>query len=109
MKQRKDDNRVVFQSFAMVMQFGLNMIVPICMMSAIGIWLDRKLGTSWCTVALFAVGAVAGGQNIYRMAKRICDTPEGNGSGRQQTKERDKNNYIKGGSCENNRDAEKNE
>ncbi len=108
MKQGQDDSRTVFQSFAMVMQFGLNMIVPIGMMSAIGIWLDGKLGTSWFTVVLFVVGAVAGGQNIYHMAKRICDTPETGGSG-EQVKKQDKINCIKGGSCENNRDAEKDE
>ena len=54
------------------------------------------------------VGAVAGGQNIYHMAKRICDTPETGGSG-EQVKKQDKINCIKGGSCENNRDAEKDE
>lgn len=72
MKKKKDDDRIVYQSLAMIMQFGLNMIVPICMMSALGIWLDRKLETSFLTVVLFAVGAVAGGQNIYRMARRMC-------------------------------------
>lgn len=71
MKRRKNENRVVYQSLAMVTQFGLNMIVPIGIMSALGIWLDRKLGTSWITIVFFLAGAVAGGQNIYRMARRI--------------------------------------
>ena len=71
MRQRKGDDRVVFRSLAMVTQFSLNMIVPICAMSALGIWLDGKLGTSWLTILLFAAGAVAGGQNVYRMAKRV--------------------------------------
>ena len=52
MKRRKGDERIVFQSLAMVTQFGLNMIVPICMMSALGVWLDGKLGTSWITFFL---------------------------------------------------------
>ena len=50
MKQRKGDERIVFQSLTMVTQFGINMIVPICMMSAFGIWLDGKLGTTWLTI-----------------------------------------------------------
>lgn len=79
MKRRKNNSRVVGQSIAMVMQFGLNMIVPIGMMSALGIWLDRKLGTSFLTIVLFAVGAVAGGQNIYRLAKGICREQDGSG------------------------------
>ena len=59
MKQRKEENRIVYQSLGMVTQFGLNMIVPICAMSALGVWLDRKLGTSYLTIFFFAVGAVA--------------------------------------------------
>lgn len=105
MKRQKDDNRIVFQSLAMIMQFGLNMLVPICMMSALGIWLDKKLGTSWITIILFLVGAVAGGQNIYQMAKRICDTSDTREEPGQQNKIIDK----KGDSCENNRDTEKGE
>lgn len=61
----------MYQSLAMVTQFGLNMIVPICAMSALGVWLDRKLGTSYLTILFFTVGAIAGGQNVYRMAKRL--------------------------------------
>ena len=73
MKQRKGDERIVFQSLTMVTQFG---IVPICMMSAFGIWLDGKLGTTWLTILFFVIGAVAGGQNVYRMAKRMCSAEE---------------------------------
>lgn len=71
MKRRGNEERIVYQSLAMVMQFGLNMIVPICMMCGLGIWLDGKLGTSYLTIVLFIIGAVAGGQNVYRMAKRL--------------------------------------
>jgi len=87
MKRRKDSNRIVYQSLAMVMQFGLNMVVPICMMSALGIWLDRKLGTSWLTIIFFMVGAIAGGQNIYHMVKRICETEDEQEDQRRTDKE----------------------
>lgn len=69
MRRRKGDERVVYQSLVMVTQFGLNMLVPICLMSVLGIWLDRKFGTSYLTVLCFTVGAIAGGQNIYRTVK----------------------------------------
>jgi len=68
----------VYRSLALVMQFGINMLVPICMMTALGIFLDRKLGTSYLVILLFVVGAVAGGQNVYRMAKKIYDSPQAN-------------------------------
>ena len=71
-------DRTVFQSMTMILQFGINMIVPIAMMTFFGIWLDRKLGTVYLTIIFFFIGAIAGGQNIYRMAKKIFSTPDTN-------------------------------
>ncbi len=71
MKKKEPYDRSVYQALTLIMQFGINMVVPIGMMCALGIYLDRRLGTSYWTVVLFFVGAVAGGQNIYRMAKRF--------------------------------------
>lgn len=73
-KNRYDKS--VYRSFALVMQFGINMLVPICLLSALGIFLDQKFGTSYIMVILFFVGAIAGGQNVFRMAKSIYDEPE---------------------------------
>ena len=76
MKKDKPYDRTVFQAFTMILQFGINMVVPIAMMTALGIWLDRKFDTGYFTVILFFVGALAGGQNIYRMAKQIFRSPD---------------------------------
>lgn len=76
-KRKKPYNKQVYRSLALVMQFGINMLVPICMMSALGIWLDNRLGTQFWMVILFFVGALAGAQNVYRMAKGIYHTPTG--------------------------------
>lgn len=72
----------------MVTQFSINMLVPIGMMTAIGIWLDKKFGTYVWTIVLFLVGAVAGGQNVYRMAKRFTGDTEQN----KERKVSDENN-----------------
>lgn len=71
MKRRRGIDNSVAQALAMVMQFSINMLVPICLMSALGIWLDKKFDTSFWMILLFAVGAVAGGQNVYRMARQV--------------------------------------
>ena len=42
MKKNTPYDRTVFQSMTMILQFGINMIVPIAMMTVLGIWLDRK-------------------------------------------------------------------
>ncbi len=88
MKKDKGDNRIVYQSLVMVTQFGLNMLVPICAMSAAGVWLDRKLDTSFLTILFFVAGAVAGGQNVYRMARRMYG---GDGQDKEQS-DSDENN-----------------
>lgn len=72
MKRRKPtDNRKTFQTLALVTQLGLTMVVSIGMTSALGIWLDRRFGTSWITIIMFVLGAVAGVQSVWRMIKKI--------------------------------------
>lgn len=72
-KKKKPYDRTVFRSIALIMQFGINMLVPICLMSAVGVWMDKHFGTNFWMILLFCMGAVAGGQNVYRMARTIYD------------------------------------
>lgn len=66
-------NRSVFQALSMVGQFGINMLVPVFICSFLGIFLDRKLGTSYFVIILFFVGAAAGFRNIYVFSKKIFE------------------------------------
>lgn len=65
------NGRKVFQCLTLILQFGLNMIVPIVMCTMFGVWLGKKYGISWITVPLFFMGALAGFTNIFKMAKKI--------------------------------------
>lgn len=73
MRQRRENKKKTFQTLSLVTQLGLVMIVSIGMTTALGIWLDGKLGTGFFTVILFFLGAVAGGQGAYRMIKQIFE------------------------------------
>ena len=75
MKKRKTDYRPVYRAMTMISQCGINMIVPICLMSALGLWLDRKLGTSFWMVVLFFVGGIAGFRNVYIVMKSFWKSP----------------------------------
>lgn len=66
-------NNKIAQSLILVTQFGINMIVPILLCTWIGVWLDRRFDMGWAVVLLFFVGAIAGAQNVYRMAKKIMN------------------------------------
>ena len=74
MNRKKKIDKHVYQSLTLISQFGINMLVPIGLMLWLGIWLDGKLGTSWLAILFFFVGAIAGFQNIYRMAKGLMDS-----------------------------------
>ncbi len=68
-------DRDVYRSLAMISQFGINMIVPIMLCGALGLFLDRKLGTSYLAILMFFIGALAGFRNIYVFVKKMLSTP----------------------------------
>lgn len=61
------------QTFMLISQIGLVMVVAICMGTACGVWLDRKLGTSFLTVVFFILGCMGGIQGAYGMVHQIFD------------------------------------
>ena len=61
----------VYKALSLITQFSINMLVPIFGCSFLGLFLDRKLGTGFCMIILFFVGALAGFRNVYRMAATI--------------------------------------
>jgi hypothetical protein len=67
----KKDDHFVWDALIMVFQFGISMIVPIFMCTLFGVWLGNKLGIDWLAIPFFFIGAIAGGQNVYRMAKKF--------------------------------------
>lgn len=75
--KKKKDSKIIMNALVMVFQFGINMIVPIFICTFAGVWIGEKTGVKWITVPLFFVGALAGGNNIYRMAKQLIDSDEG--------------------------------
>ena len=64
-------NRKVFQALTLILQFGLNMIVPIVMCTLFGTWIGRKYDMLWIVIPLFIMGALAGFTNIFKRAKKI--------------------------------------
>lgn len=66
----------VFKSLTLILQFGLNMIVPILMCTLFGVWIGEKYNMPVITVPLFIIGALAGFTNIFKMAKKIYGQDE---------------------------------
>lgn len=74
MGYKKSYDKSVYQMLALITQLGIHMLVPILLLSLLGVYLDEKFGTSYWMILLFIVGAAAGGNNVYRTAKRIYGT-----------------------------------
>lgn len=71
------NQRKVFQAITLILQFGLNMLVPIGMCTALGIWLDGKYNMPWVIIVLFFVGVFAGFTSIFKMAKPFMKNDRG--------------------------------
>ncbi len=82
--RKNKQDKSVYKALAMITQFGINMLVPIGIMTWLGILLDHRCGTSFFVVLFFFIGAIAGFQNIWRMAGKVYgDDPLAEDSGRQ--------------------------
>lgn len=66
-------NKSVFRALTLITQFSINMLVPIFLCSFLGMFLDKKLGTSFWFVILFFAGALAGFRNVYIFARQIYE------------------------------------
>lgn len=61
------NKKSIFRNFTLIMQLGLNVMVPIAMCVAVGVLIDNHFGTYWTVLFLF-LGMAAGGRNAYRLA-----------------------------------------
>ena len=75
--RKSKQDKSVYRALVLVMQFGINMLVPIGIMSWLGILLDRRFDTSFFMMLFFFIGAIAGFQNIWRMAKSVYEEKPG--------------------------------
>ncbi len=74
---KKNNNREIAEAFSMVMQFGINMLVPIGAMVALGVWIGDKFDMDWIVIPLFFVGALAGYNSIFKMARKFLKKSNG--------------------------------
>jgi len=73
---KKINKRQIVNSSSMVLQFSLNMITPIVLCVALGVWIGDKYDMDWIVIPLFFVGALAGYNSIFRMVKEYLKDTE---------------------------------
>jgi ATP synthase protein I len=62
-------NKDVYRNFALITQLGVQMVAPILLCLALGVWLDEKYGT-WFTLPLIILGVLGGGKSAYTLAMK---------------------------------------
>lgn len=67
------NKRSIFQLLVLITQFGINMIVPILLCTFLGAYLGNRFQKPFLAVPLFVIGAVAGFQNVYKLAKKMYE------------------------------------
>lgn len=66
----------VWNTFALISQLGISIIVPILLCTFIGVFLENKFSIS-ITVPLIVVGVLAGARNAYVLAKQAINELKG--------------------------------
>lgn len=89
-----NDNNKVFRSLTLISQFGIHMLVPIFMCSYVGYFIDIKLKTGFGFIIFFFIGAIAGGRNVYLLAKKIYDDGKSSPSSMYEYKKKKKRNNL---------------
>ena len=62
-------------AFILILQLGINMLVPILLCTLLGSWLSKKTGYDWIAIVLIVVGVIAGFNGCWRMVKRFVRKP----------------------------------
>ncbi len=65
----KGSNEVA-EALMLVLQVSITMIVPIVLCTLVGAWVGNRYGFKWAAILGFVLGAIAGGQNVYRLVKK---------------------------------------
>ncbi|MGN0317206.1 MAG: AtpZ/AtpI family protein [Lachnospira sp.] len=69
------DNGKSYRNIVLISQISISVMVPTFLCLAVGLWLDKKLGTS-LSVPLLFIGMLAGARNAYVLAKSTIESEE---------------------------------
>lgn len=79
MRDKKKRNKEVANSLVMVLQFGINAIVPILLCTVIGAFITSKTGVKGFAIAGILIGIVAAFNGAYRSVRGYLKNEESPG------------------------------
>ena len=69
-EDRYNTRREIMAMLALIGQIGIVMITSILIPTLLFAYIGKRVGISWLAVIGFFLGAVAGGQGVYRLVSR---------------------------------------
>ena len=75
-KEQKKERNQQIQAYTYILQFSINMIVPIFACTFLGYWLDIKLHISYIVIIGFFFGAIVGANSIYKISRKMIKKDE---------------------------------
>jgi len=76
-EKRSRDNRSMVRAYKIAIELAVAMFVGL----AVGLFLDRWLGTTpWLMLIFFLLGVAAGFRNVYKAAQMMGKHPPGDGT-----------------------------
>ena len=79
MKDKKQSNQQIANSLVLVLQFGINVIVPILLCTMLGVFLTNRFGSKAFAIVGILIGIMAAFNGAYRMVKGYLKNPESPG------------------------------
>ena len=87
----KRGTKQVTNSLILVLQLGLNMIIPILLCTGVGYFIASKTDKSFFTIIGILIGIVAGFNGVYRQVQGYLKNPESPGQRARRLEEEAKN------------------
>lgn len=64
---KNKEKREVADMLILILQIGINMLVPIFACTALAVWVSNQTGKPFIAVIIIAIGCIAGFNGVYRL------------------------------------------
>lgn len=82
--------REVRESLILILQIGINMLVPIFLCTLVGAYIGNRYNISYPALIGFVIGAVAGFNGVYKLVKKYTVNKKHPSEIKREAEEREK-------------------
>jgi len=64
------------KNISLILQLGINVLVPTFLLLMLGLWIDQKVGTGYFGLIFMILGILGGGKSAYQLAMSSMEQEE---------------------------------